>query len=373
MNRERVSKYVLVLLTLAISAVFLSMIRQFLMAIFLAGLFTAMAHPMYCRFERWFAGRRSLASLATLLLIVLVILLPLVVLFGVVTAQAVRVGQSATPWVEKQISEPGALTETLQKIPLYRHIEPYRSEILQKAGQMVGRASRFLINSLSSLTLGTVNFLFMFFVLLYTMFFFLMDGDKLLDKILYYLPLKPQEEQRLLERFTSVTRATLKGTLVIGLLQGGLCGGAFAVAGISSAVFWGTIMVVLSIIPGIGTALVWVPAVFILGISGHLVKALLLAVFCALVAGSVDNFLRPTLVGRDTKMHELLIFFGTLGGIVMFGVIGIIIGPIIAALFTTVWDIYGTVFQDYLPEASALPGNASGESSGDAPEKNRQD
>lgn len=136
---------------------------------------------------------------------------------------------------------------------------------------------------------------------------------------------------------------------MIGILQGGLAGLGFAVVGIPSAVFWGTIMSVLSIIPSIGSALVWGPAAIILAFSGHVAKAIGLAVFCAVVVGSLDNLLRPILVGKDTQMHELMIFFGTLGGIIMFGVVGIFIGPIVAALFITVWDIYGVAFRDILP------------------------
>ena len=165
------------------------------------------------------------------------------------------------------------------------------------------------------------------------------------------VPLEDADERRLLETFGSVTRATLKGTAVIGLLQGGLAGLAFAVVGIPSAVFWGTIMVVLSIIPGIGTGLIWVPAVVILVAGGSLVKGIVLALFCGLIVGSIDNVLRPRLVGKDTQMPDLLIFVGTLGGIVMFGILGFIIGPIVAALFITVWDIYGIAFKDVLPAA----------------------
>jgi predicted PurR-regulated permease PerM len=198
-------------------------------------------------------------------------------------------------------------------------------------------------------TLGTVNFLFMLFVMLYAMYFFLMDGEKLILKILYYLPLEDRDERRMLEKFTSVTRATLKGSAVIGILQGGLAGIAFAVVGIPSAVFWGAIMTVLSIIPSIGAAVIWLPAAVILAVTGHVIKAIGLAIFCAVVVGSLDNLLRPILVGKDTQMHELMIFLGTLGGIFMFGIVGIIIGPIIAALFVTVWDIYGVAFKEVLP------------------------
>jgi predicted PurR-regulated permease PerM len=349
MNKEAINQWVLLLLVLFISALFLSMIRQFLMAIFMAGIFSALSYPLYRRFDRWFGGRRALASFATIFLIVFVIIIPLGALLGIVTAQAIKVGEAVTPWVSQQLSKPDAISEALQSLPFYDRIEPYRNLILTKAGELVGHISGFLINRLRSVTLGTVNFIFMLFIMLYTMFFFFMDGDKLINKILYYLPLEDQDERRMLNKFTSVTRATLKGTAVIGILQGTLAGAAFAVVGIDSAVFWGAVMAVLSFIPGIGTALVWGPAVIILAATGHLAKAIGLGVFCAAVVGSIDNLLRPILVGRDTQMHELMILFGTLGGIIMFGVVGIIIGPIIAALFVTIWDIYGVAFHDVLP------------------------
>jgi predicted PurR-regulated permease PerM len=354
MKRETANKSVLLLLVLFISALFLSMIRSFLMAIFLAGIFSALAYPLYRRFARWFGGRRAPASGLTIIIILFVILLPLGGLFGIVTSQAIKVGSSVKPWIERQIAEPDALASKLSRLPFANNVIEHREVILQKTGEAVGRVSSFLIDQLSTFTFGTINVLFMLFVLLYTMFFLLMDGDKLLFKILYYLPLEDDDEQRILERFTSVTRATLKGTAVIGVLQGGLSGLAFAVVGIPSAIFWGTIMTVLSIIPGIGTALVWIPAAIILGASGQIYQAAGLAVFCAVVVGSLDNILRPALVGKDTQMHELMIFFGTMGGIFMFGVPGIIIGPIISALFITLWDIYGIAFRDVLPAVRSL-------------------
>ena len=349
MQRTNINRAVVLLFALLVTAIFLSMIRQFLMAILLAGIFSSLANPLYRRLERWFGGRRAIASIVTLLLLVAGVLVPLGTLLGMVTAQAIEVGQAVTPWVEKQLSRPEGFSDLLASVPFYDRIQPHEKAILAKAGEMVGTVSKFLIDRLSSVTVMTIQFLFTIFILLYSMFFFLMDGDKLLKKILFYLPLEDTDERQLLEKFTKVTRATLKGTVVIGVLQGGLAGLAFAVVGIQGAVFWGTVMTVLSIIPGIGTALVWVPAAIVLAAAGHTLQAAGLAVFCAVVVGSIDNFLRPSLVGRDTQMHELLILFGTLGGIFMFGIVGFIIGPIIAALFTTVWEIYGAVFSDVLP------------------------
>jgi len=350
MDRDSANRLALLLLTLFISLIFLFMIRSFLMAIFLAGIFSAMAHPFYRRIEKWYGGRRILASLSTIAFILLVVILPLGLLTGILTAQAIRIGQAIAPWVQSQISQPGELQQLLSHIPFYEKIAAHSDVIWSKGGELIGSLSQVLISSLSTVTLGTVSFIFMSFVMLYAMFFFLMDGDKLLYKILYYMPLNDRHERRILEKFTSVTRATLKGTAVIGVLQGGLAGVAFWVVGIPNAVFWGTIMTILSIIPGIGTAIVWGPAVIILAIGGSYVKAAGLGIFCALLVGSIDNLLRPMLVGKDTQMHELMIFFGTLGGIIMFGAMGIIIGPIVAALFYVIWDMYGIAFENILPQ-----------------------
>ena len=211
------------------------------------------------------------------------------------------------------------------------------------------QVSGFLIDGLSAATLGTANFIFMTVTMLYTMFYFLMDGEQLLRRILYYLPLEGADERLLLDKFTSVARATLKGTAVIGILQGGLAGLAFVVTGVPNAAFWGAIMAMLSIIPGVGTALVWGPAALMLALNGQFAAAIGLTVFCAAVVGTLDNVLRPVLVGKDTQMHELMIFFSTLGGILMFGIVGLMLGPIIAALFTAIWELYGLAFQDVLP------------------------
>jgi predicted PurR-regulated permease PerM len=350
MSDDRVNNFVVVLLVVFISAIFLSMIRTFLMAIFMAGIFAALTHPIYHWLEVKLKGRRSLASVLTLIFLIVVVVLPLGVLTGVVTGQAIKVSQTAMPWVKTQIEQPGVFTEFLKTLPFYDQIVPHSEYILSKLGELVGSISQFLVNNLSSAAMGAVHLLFTLFVWLYTMYFFLMDGDKLLEKILYYLPLQDHDEQQMLDRFTSVTRATLKGTAVIGILQGGLAGLAFWVVGIPSATFWGVIMVVLSIIPSVGTAVVWLPAAIILGLGGAIGKAVGLLVFCGLVVGSLDNLLRPILVGKDTQMHELMIFFGTMGGIFMFGMLGVIIGPIIAALFVTIWEIYGQAFANVLPD-----------------------
>jgi predicted PurR-regulated permease PerM len=352
MSQEKFNKAFVILLVLFITAVFLAMVWPFLMTILMAAIFSALTRPVYRWLQRGLGGRSSLAAALSLFLIFFGILLPLVGLLGAVTAEGIKVSQTARPWIQKQLAEPAAFSDLLQKVPFYEYILPYKETILVKAGEMVGRLSSFLINSLSSVTVMTAQFIFMLFIFLYTTFFFLVDGERILSGILHFLPLKPEDQERMLDKFTSVTRATLKGIAVIGVVQGALVGAAFATVGFPSAIFWGTVAAVMSMVPGIGTAIVWLPGVIILFMGAHYGAAVGLLAFCVLVVGGIDNFVRPRLVGKDTRLHELLILFGTLGGIVMFGVAGIIIGPIIAALVVTVWEIYGVAFQDVLPGRS---------------------
>lgn len=352
MERDRFQKIFLLLLVIAVSVLFARMLKSFLLSILLAAIFAGLARPLYNKLVTWMRGRRVLASLTTLLIVFLVVAVPLGVVLGIVASQALRISESAIPWVQQRLAEPDALAQLLASLPFQDQIEPYRELLLTKAGEVVGSAGALLFQSVSAMTRGTINALLQLFVLLYCMYFFLMDGPALLRHAIWYLPLQEKDERRLLDRFTSVTRATIKGTLLIGLAQGSLAGLAFAVVGIEGAVFWGTVMVVTSVIPGVGAGLIWAPAVLILLVTGELTRGLLLGAFCGLVVSSIDNLLRPRLVGHDTQLHELLIFFGTVGGLLLFGMPGFIVGPIVAGLFVSVWHIYGTAFNEHLQDAT---------------------
>ncbi|MEE8134683.1 MAG: AI-2E family transporter [Gemmatimonadales bacterium] len=352
-DADKFRKTFLILLVIAISLIFFAMVRGFLMAVLVAAILSGMVQPFYRWSVKVLRGRRSLASAVTTLAVFVVIIVPLLGLAGIVVAQAIEISESVAPWVQRQLGQPNELDRMLDNLPFMDTLTPYRDQIVEKLGEFVAGAGSFLVSQLAATTRGTAVFFFKLFIMLYSMFFFLTDGAKVLDKILYYMPLSASEEDRMVEKFVSVSRATLKGTLIIGVVQGGLAGLAFAVLGIDGAFFWGTIMAVLSIIPGVGTALVWIPAVVFLLAVGKPIAALLLTVWCAGLVGTVDNVLRPRLVGKDTKMPDLLILLGTLGGLVLFGAAGIIIGPIVAALFVTVWEIYGATFKDILPSTSA--------------------
>ena len=354
-KREQSGKLTVILLVVGISLLFLAMIRPFLLPLLLAGVFSGMSYPLFRFLTDKLGDRARLAAVLTLLAVLFVVIVPLSLFLGIVVSQALTVSETVSPWIEAQIRSPEILDALLAQVPQLEWLRPYQDQLVTKAGELAAGVGGFLVSSLASATRGTASFLLDLFVMLYAMFFFLISGPTLLARMLYYLPLPPGDEARMMDKFVSVTRATLKGSLVIGVVQGSLAGLGFMVAGIPSAAFWGTVMAVLSIIPAIGSGLVWVPAVIYLFATGDAGTALLLGIWCLAIVGTVDNFMRPWLIGKDTKMPDLLILLGTLGGLILFGATGFIIGPIVAALFVTAWDIYGRVFQNYLPGEVAVP------------------
>ena len=345
-------KAFVLLLVLAVSLLFLAVIWPFLKPLLLGALFAGLCTPLHGWITRLLRGRKSLAALLTLLILFLLVAGPLSAFVSVVVRQAVGVSNEAIPWVQQHLGTASAFNAhdwLVRRFPALARYVPEQDQIAADAARIAKATGAFLVASATQVTARTATFLLNLFIMFYAMFFFLRDGREILEKIFYYTPLNHEDEVRVVKGLVSVTRATIRGTLLIGALQGLLAGIGFWVAGIGGAAFWGTIMAVLSVVPGIGAALIWVPAVIYLFIIGHSLAATLLLIWCAAGVGTIDNMLRPKLVGKDAKMPDLLILLGTLGGIFFFGPIGFIIGPLVCGLFLTVWDIYGITFKDILP------------------------
>src|SRR5437667_2670527 len=345
------------LLVAAVTAFFLAVAWPFLKPLLLGALLAGLFHPLYRWITRLLGGRQSVGAAVTLLVLLVLVLGPISVFLGIVVQQALTVSDQAIPWLTQHLGAASTFNVNewvMQRFPALAKYMPSQEQLLEQVGTAAKTAGTFLVTFASRMTVTTASFLLNLFVMLYAMFFFFKDGQKILERIFYYLPLTDEDETSMLARFTSITRATVKGTLVIGVIQGTLAGVAFWVAGIDGAALWGTIMTILSIIPGIGAPLVWVPVVIVLFLNGQYLTATLLLVWCAAVVGTIDNFLRPVLVGRDAKMPDLLILIGTLGGLFLFGPMGFIVGPIICGLFLTVWDIYGATFKEVLPPVESF-------------------
>ena len=345
------------LLVVAVTVLFLAVAWPFFKPLLLGALLAGLFHPLYRWITRVLGGRKSLGAAVTLLVLLVLGLGPVSAFLGIVLQQALTMSDQAIPWLTQHLGAASTFNVQewlVQKFPALAKYMPSQEQLLQQVGTAAKTAGAFLVTFASRMTATTATLLLNLFVMLYAMFFFFRDGDKILERIFYYTPLSDEDETRMLTQLASITRATVKGTLVIGVIQGTLAGIAFWAAGIEGAALWGTIMTILSIIPGVGAALVWVPAVIILFATGQYLTATLLAAWCAAVVGTVDNFLRPMLVGRDAKMPDLLILIGTLGGLFLFGPIGFIVGPIVCGLFLTVWDIYGATFREVLPPVTSF-------------------
>ena len=358
-----------IILVVAVSALFLAVTWPFLKPLLLGALLAGLCHPLYRWITRLLRGRRSLGAIVTLVILFIVVAGPLSAFLGVVVQQALAVSNQSLPWVKQHFGAASTFNAhdwLVQRFPALADHVPSQEQLVENVGAAAKSIGGFLVTVASRMTATTAVFLLNLFVMVYAMFFFLKDGEKILEKIFYYMPLSDEDEALMLQRFTSITRATVKGTLVIGIIQGGLAGIAFWLAGIDGAAFWGTIMAILSIVPGIGAALIWVPAVIYLIVTGQLLDGLLLFAWCAAVVGTIDNILRPILVGKDAKMPDLLILVGTLGGLFLFGPIGFIVGPIVCGLFLTVWDIYGVTFKDLLPPVKSSQSEIASKSDSEA-------
>jgi len=346
---DRFRKNFVLAMTIAYAIAFLAMLAGFFEALIMAAVLSGIVYPFFLRVRSAFGGRATLASLLTVSIVLLAIVVPAVLLLGVIADQAISVAEGAKPWIESKFGE----AAQDQGVPagwewLQTAMGPYSEEISAKLAELAGSIGAYLAEGLKRLTEGAFSFFLSLFIMLYSMFFFLVSGPALVTTILGYIPLEESDKRRLLNVSRSVSRATIKGTMIIGVIQGALGGLGFAVAGIESAVFWGAVMAVLSVIPGIGATLVWLPATIYLFATGHTAAAVGLFAWCAGVVGTIDNVLRPMLVGRDTEMPDLLILLATLGGIGMFGASGLVIGPMLAALFLAVLTIYSQVFADAL-------------------------
>jgi len=354
----QLQRWFLLVLALLITIGFYRVVEPFIISVLMAAIFAGMTSPLFRWLVKKTRGRERTSAVLTVLAILLLIVGPTIFFVGMLANEALKVSEAVGPWIQEQAQNPGAIElgfgTWARNLPVVGELIPDREVILGKLGEIAGRIGGFLVNGLGAATRGTFNFILQTCIMLYANYFFLRSGREMLAKIMYIVPLESEQEDRLVSRFVSVTRATLKGTLVIGIIQGSLAGLAFVVVGIEGALFWGTIMAVLSIIPAVGAAIVWIPAVIYLLSTSHVLAGVGLLVWCGIVVGSSDNILRPILVGKDTKMPDLLVLLSTLGGIGVYGALGVIIGPILAALFLTVWELYSEAFKDVLPEVKGI-------------------
>lgn len=329
-------------LIIVVSLGFALVIRPFFAAILWAVVAGIVFAPLNGALLARMKGGRNRAASLTLLLIVLLVIVPAIILAIALIQEAtlfygrIQSGEIDFARIFEQFraSLPGWATALLDRIGLTN------LDAVQRMLDGSFRASfRTLAGQALQIGQGAFSFLVALGVMLYLTYFLLRDGESLARRVSQVAPLRTQARQALVGQFVVVVRATIKGSIVVAVVQGLIGGLVFWGLGISGALLWGVLMGFFSLLPAIGTGLVWVPVALYLIATGAFMKAAIL-IFCGLfIIGMVDNVLRPILVGRDARLPDYVVLISTLGGIELFGFSGLILGPIIAALFISVWNI----------------------------------
>jgi len=339
-DHEKMEKRAFLLILGLVTLLFLYLLGPFFGAVFWACVIGLLFYPLHQRLlGRW--RRPNLSALATLAISMVIGIVPVLFVLG----SFIQEGAALYHRLESGELDPGATIDRIkQAFPVIQHfLERLNLDLDNLKSQLSGAAisaSRYIAQNVMQIGQGTLQFFVSLSLMLYIAFFMLRDGAGLVALMVRALPLGDERERLLFAKFAEVTRATVKGNLVIAVVQGTLGGLIFWMLGISAALLWGVVMTLLSLIPLVGAGLIWGPVAIYLFAIGEWVQGLVLIAFGAGVIGLVDNLLRPILVGRDTKLPDYMVLLSTLGGFLLFGVNGFVIGPLIAALFVATWGIF---------------------------------
>lgn len=342
MTTLRTNNFFFIVLLLLVSAAFFTLIQPYYSAIIWAVILTLIFYPLRIRLSAILRGRDGLASLITVVLICVIVFIPMMM---VLSSLAFEINSLYQRLQNNATNLPQLLSDGIAHLPewakawLRDNDFDSVTSIREKLSGVALSVGRYLAGSAVIIGKGTVGITIGFCLMVYLLFFLLKDGAVLVRKIFEAVPLSVKIKRRLFLKFAGVARATVKGTLVVAIVQGALGGIGFWFAGFNGIVLWASLMAVLSLIPAVGTAIVWVPAVIFLYASGELMTAILLTVYFVVVVGLADNILRPLLVGKDTRMPDYLILLTTIGGLEFFGINGFVLGPMIAALFISSWNL----------------------------------
>jgi len=334
-------KFFLVLIS-AVSLAFAWILWPFFGAVFWATVLAIIFAPLHRRLCASMGQRRTLAALATVAIILAIVILPATLIGASLVRETIGVyervqsGELDFAEIFRQVGAalPAWATRALESLGLsdFSALQDSVSQGLTKGLKLLGTRA-------VSIGQNTFAFVAGFFVMLYVLFFLLREGRELLQRIRDAVPLKDAVKLELGGKFAAVIRATVKGNIVVALAQGALGGLIFFMLGINAALLWGVLMAFLSLLPAVGSALVWFPVALYLLATGATWQGTVLVAYGVLVIGLVDNVLRPILVGKDTKMPDYVVLVSTLGGIATFGINGFVLGPVIAAIFMAVWHI----------------------------------
>jgi predicted PurR-regulated permease PerM len=353
--RSYLESRALLMLLIAVSLGFGWILLPFYGTILWGAIIALLFTPLY----RWWLPRlrrrRTLAALLTLLIVVVMVILPIALVAAALAQEATTVYQriQSGAWNPAAYLQgifdalPSWLTGPMNSLGLTD-----LAAMQRKLASVLTQGSQLIATQALSIGFDTFDFVARLFIMLYLAFFLIRDGDAVLRAVRRSIPLAAEHQRELAEKFVTVTRATVKGNLLVALIQGMLGGVAFWFLGVQSALLWAVLMAVLSLLPAVGAALVWAPVALYFFANGAIWQSVALTAYGVLVIGLVDNVLRPVLVGQETRMPDYLVMISTLGGLAVFGINGFVLGPVIAALFIAVWHIYAAAGDGMPSDAS---------------------
>ena len=327
------------LLTL-ITILFVSLIFNFAAPILWSIVVSIIFYPLYEKLLLM-TNKKSLSSMLSLILILLLVIMPSIAVLGLIGNELINFINSSENYSFEQYFQMIPNESAINQLIAWTGLSI--NDLIEKADDFLISASKMLYQSVSTISANVINFFVSLFIFVYLTFFFLRDGEKILQHCMDAFPMKNEDESYLLDQFQKTTRATIKGTVMVALAQGFLGYLTLLLIGINGALIWGAVMALLSIVPAIGTVLVWLPIALVLFLNGEIMDASLLIFSGVFIIGMIDNLLRPILIGKETKMPDYLILLTTIGGISIFGITGFIVGPIIASLFISIWSLSSRV------------------------------
>ena len=328
------------LLLAFITILFVSIIFNFAAPILWSIVVSIIFYPLYEKFLLM-TNKKSLSSILSLILILLLVIIPSIGILGLITNELIIFINSFDDYSLERYAEMIPNESLINDLLTWTGLSI--TQLTEKADDFLLAVSKVFYESVSKISANVINFFISLFLFIYLTFFFLKDGEKILQSCMDAFPMKNEDESYLLNEFQKTTRATIKGTIIVALAQGFLGYMTLLLLGIEGALIWGAVMALLSIIPAVGTILVWLPIALVLFANGQMMQASILIFSGIFIIGMIDNLLRPILIGKETKIPDYLILLTTIVGISIFGITGFIIGPIIASLFISIWSLSSRV------------------------------
>lgn len=331
-DSEKVSKYIFIIILLILSYLAFKLSQPFLTYIFLGMILTIAVYPFYC----WFCKRiknRKLGSMIAIVLILLIIIIPSFIIISALAKQTIGFINSFDQTYFEKVN--GYVINILGP----------RADLRENFNQFMTEIKNIAVKSAVSIASSVADIVLGLFIMFFMMYYGFVEGAGWLSSLKEFIPFTKERREKLVKRIKDVTQGVLYGQIFVALLQGALGGLSFFIIGIKNPVFWGFIMTILAFIPVVGTGLVWVPAGIIELINHNVLGGIFIFVFGFFMVAGIDNFLKPKIISGKANIHPIVALIGVLGGLKVFGLFGMIIGPVIAALFITMAEFF---YEDYV-------------------------